>query len=212
MHFFFKHFFFLLLKDNKTNRSWNDWNNCYIIPLGCPSFCNLFRLEHCWWLSGSVSACLDFSTSTKAFWQLSLNHQSSPAAMVRWLSYPGKNSSWCSVGRPVQHGRTFPSLITTPTGFNESRRLKRFVLLVPMCLWSNEWWGPSLAHYLDTEPALRRGRLFSSDKAGMLHVWCHFIAYSAMKVMLLLFENTVSPNPDDDYAWTVNIFGCRVFP
>ena len=80
----------------------------------------------------------------------------------------------CSVG---QHGSTFPSLITTPTGLNErmSRRLKHFALLVLMCLWSNEWSGPSVvAHYLDTEPALRRGRLFSSDKPGMVNVWCHF--------------------------------------
>lgn len=113
-------------------------------------------------------------------------------------SHPGKAAHKCSVGRGVRHGRTFPSLITTPTGLNESRLLKRFALLVLMCLWSNEWSGPSvLAHYLDTEPALRCGRLFSSDKTGVLHVWCHFKAYSAKKVMLLLFGNLVSPNFDD---------------
>lgn len=51
-----------------------------------------------------------------------------------------------------------------------------------------------LAHYLDTESAPCCGRLFSSDRTGMLHVWCHFKAYSAMKIMPLLFENLVSPN------------------
>lgn len=53
------------------------------------------------------------------------------------------------------------------------------------------------AHYLDTEPALRGGRLFSSDKPGMLHVWCHFKTYSGRKVIWLLFENLVSLNFGD---------------
>lgn len=147
-----------------------------------PSFCNSFLLEHCLWLSGSVSACLDFST--EAFWQLSLNHQSSPVEMSRWLSYPGKTAHDAQWAKCLTW-----QLITTPTGLIKSRR---FALLIQMCLWSNEWSGLSvLAHYLDTEPALRCGRLFSSDKTGMLYVRCHFKAHSAKKVMLL-FEYLVS--------------------
>ncbi len=134
----------------------------------------------------SISTRLDFSTSAKAFWQLCLNNQSSPEEMASLtLGKTEDDARWAKVSDMAAHSFFWS---TTPTGFSKSRRLKHFCLLVLMCLWSNEWSGLSvLTHYLDPEPAPCCGRLFSSDKAGMLNVWCQFKAYSAAKVMPQLY-------------------------
>lgn len=55
--------------------------------------------------------------------------------------------------RLLQHGGSLPSLIATAAGSNASGQPNGFAPLVPKCLRSNEWSGPSvLAHYLDGEP------------------------------------------------------------
>lgn len=150
-----------------------------MIVLCLPSFCNLFLLRVVQYLHVWISVPAPELYDSSAWAITALDGEATL----------GKQAMMLQCG-----SSTFPSLITSPTGFSESRRLKHFAPLVPMCLWSNEWSGPSVpAHYLDTEPVLRCGRLFSSDKTGMLHVWCHLRAYSAMKVMLLLFENLPIP-------------------
>jgi len=122
-------------------------------------------------LSGLVFACLDFSTNSVDFWDLCLNNQ------MRWWG----DSVTTGKQQIMLGGCTFPSLLTPPAGLNETRQLECFAPLLLMCLWSNERSGPLvLTHYLDTELAFRRGRLFNSDKPGMLLLCCHFKAYSAV--------------------------------
>lgn len=83
------------------------------------SLWNMFPSERYLWLSGSVSACLDLSTTTKALRQLN--------SQGRWRGdscCPGKKLRVMLGEMTNMLTDTLPSLVTTPTGWAELKALR----------------------------------------------------------------------------------------
>lgn len=150
----------------KKTKSWNE----IFLSLQClSSFCNSLCLS-----AVCVSACLEHHHQKLS----QLNN------LRRWKGDSGESSGGGELGRGDRNGRTFPSLISTPIDLNESKWSKCFSALILMGLWSNEWSGTlMITYYLEVEP-MSCGRLPSSDKPGMLQVWCHFKTCRESKVSL----------------------------